>query len=148
MVQDTKVEDMRLPPAVVSRIVDRAIGPTGSVSKEARTAIGRAASVFIHQMSSHACEFASTKRRKILTPEDIFQAFRVIECDHLTTPLQEALEAWKANKAYKSEETRKRKAEKKGTEKSTSGISGDGLSSSFTIAPSEEMRFIEDEEEY
>ncbi|ETN68727.1 hypothetical protein NECAME_15665 [Necator americanus] len=119
MVQDTKVEDMRLPPAVVSRIVDRAIGPTGSVSKEARTAIGRAAS-----------------------------AFRVIECDHLTTPLQEALEAWKANKAYKSEETRKRKAEKKGTEKSTSGISGDGLSSSFTIAPSEEMRFIEDEEEY
>lgn len=45
MVQDTKVEDMRLPPVVVSKIVDKAIGPTGTVSKEARTAIGRAASV-------------------------------------------------------------------------------------------------------
>ncbi|EPB77947.1 hypothetical protein ANCCEY_02933 [Ancylostoma ceylanicum] len=98
MVQDTKVEDMRLPPAVVSKIVDRAIGPNGTVSKEARTAIGRAASIFIHQMSSHACEFATNKKRKALTPEDIFQAFHLIECDHLTAPLQEALEAWKANK--------------------------------------------------
>ncbi|KHJ76439.1 hypothetical protein OESDEN_23941 [Oesophagostomum dentatum] len=89
---------MRLPPLVVSKIVDRAIGPTGTVSKEARTAIGRAASVFIHQMSSHACEYATNKKRKALTPEDIFQAFHIIECDHLTAPLQEALEAWKTNK--------------------------------------------------
>ncbi|KAK6019081.1 hypothetical protein OSTOST_15295 [Ostertagia ostertagi] len=42
---DTKIEDLRLPAAVVSRIVDKAIGPTGTVSKEARTAIARAASL-------------------------------------------------------------------------------------------------------
>ncbi|KIH49365.1 hypothetical protein ANCDUO_20560 [Ancylostoma duodenale] len=118
MVQDTKVEDMRLPPAVVSKIVDKAIGPTGTVSKEARTAIGRAAS-----------------------------AFHLIECDHLTAPLQEALEQWKANKAQKSEETRKRKAEKKDAEKSAAETSEKHLSSSFTIAPSEEMRFREEPEE-
>ncbi|KAL6725338.1 hypothetical protein Aduo_007397 [Ancylostoma duodenale] len=147
MVQDTKVEDMRLPPAVVSKIVDKAIGPTGTVSKEARTAIGRAASIFIHQMSSHACEFATNKKRKALTPEDIFQAFHLIECDHLTAPLQEALEQWKANKAQKSEETRKRKAEKKDAEKSAAETSEKHLSSSFTIAPSEEMRFREEPEE-
>ncbi|WKY11177.1 hypothetical protein Q1695_003042 [Nippostrongylus brasiliensis] len=41
---DTKIEDLRLPPLVVSRIVDRAVGPDGTVSKEARTAIARAAS--------------------------------------------------------------------------------------------------------
>ncbi|RCN50175.1 cytochrome b5-like Heme/Steroid binding domain protein [Ancylostoma caninum] len=147
MVQDTKVEDMRLPPAVVSKIVDKAIGPNGTVSKEARTAIGRAASIFIHQMSSHACEFATNKKRKALTPEDIFQAFHLIECDHLTAPLQEALEQWKANKAHKSEETRKRKAEKKDAEKSAAETSEKHLSSSFTIAPSEEMRFREEPEE-
>ncbi|KAK6050390.1 hypothetical protein COOONC_12105 [Cooperia oncophora] len=95
---DTKIEDLRLPPTVVSRIVDRAIGPTGSVSKEARTAIARAASVFILNVTSYANDYALTKKRKALSPEDIYQALQVIECDHIVTPLVDELEAWKLNK--------------------------------------------------
>ncbi|EYC14241.1 hypothetical protein Y032_0041g424 [Ancylostoma ceylanicum] len=49
--------------------------------------------------------------------------------------------------AHKSEETRKRKAEKKEAEKSAAETSEKHLSSSFTIAPSEEMRFREETEE-
>ncbi|KAK5971966.1 DNA polymerase epsilon subunit 3 [Trichostrongylus colubriformis] len=138
---DTKIEDLRLPPTVVSRIVDKAIGPTGRVSKEARTAIARAASVFILNITSYANDYAVTKKRKTLSPEDIFQALQVIECDHVVTPLMEELEAWKTNKAHRSEETKKRKAEKKATTR-TSGEDG-----SFTIAPSEEMRLRTPENE-
>ncbi|WKY02085.1 hypothetical protein Q1695_015808 [Nippostrongylus brasiliensis] len=132
---DTKIEDLRLPPLVVSRIVDRAVGPDGTVSKEARTAIARAASVFILNITSYANEYALTKKRKAMTPEDIYQALQVVECDHIVGPLQSELEAWKVNKAQKSEETRKRKAEKKAAARA----SGDG-EGSFMIAPSEEMR--------
>ncbi|KAK6029689.1 hypothetical protein OSTOST_04196 [Ostertagia ostertagi] len=136
---DTKIEDLRLPAAVVSRIVDKAIGPTGTVSKEARTAIARAASVFILNVTSYANDYAVTKKRKALSPEDIYQLAdylktqMFIECDHIVTPLADELEAWKSNKAQRSEE-RKRKADKKAVAKTT------GEDGSFTIAPSEEMR--------
>ncbi|KAK6038681.1 hypothetical protein COOONC_23814, partial [Cooperia oncophora] len=90
--------------------------------------------VFILNVTSYANDYALTKKRKALSPEDIYQALQVIECDHIVTPLVDELEAWKLNKAIRSEETRKRKADKKAAARIPDE---DGP---FTIAPSEEMR--------
>ncbi|VDM58082.1 unnamed protein product [Angiostrongylus costaricensis] len=137
---DTKIEDLRLPHAIVSRIVDKAIGQSGTVSKEARTAIARAASVFILNVTSYANDYAITKKRKTMTTDDIFQALNIIESDHISAPLLEALEAWRTNKAHKSGEAKKRKAEKK-------TAAAPGSTDSYVIALSEEMRLRTTESE-
>ncbi|KAK6029691.1 hypothetical protein OSTOST_04198 [Ostertagia ostertagi] len=82
--------------------------------------------VFILNVTSYANDYAVTKKRKALSPEDIYQALQVIECDHIVTPLADELEAWKSNKLLKAQnvernvfigaqrsEERKRKADKK-----------------------------------
>ncbi|KAJ1355808.1 hypothetical protein KIN20_013358 [Parelaphostrongylus tenuis] len=75
-----------------------------------------------------------------MTPEDIFQALGIIESNHISAPLLEALEAYRTNKAQKSGEAKKRKAEKKAAMAS-------GSTDSFTIALSEELRLKTPESE-
>ncbi|PIO61105.1 hypothetical protein TELCIR_17381, partial [Teladorsagia circumcincta] len=97
--------------------------------------------VFILNVTSYANDYALTKKRKALSPEDIYQALQVIECDDIVAPLADELEAWKSNKTQRSEE-RKRKADKKAVAKTT------GEDGSFTIAPSEEMRLRTPESDF
>uniref|UniRef100_A0A1I7XKN0 DNA polymerase epsilon subunit 3 n=1 Tax=Heterorhabditis bacteriophora TaxID=37862 RepID=A0A1I7XKN0_HETBA len=85
--------------------------------KEARTSIARAAAVFILNLTTYANDYAGAKKRKTVTAEDVYQAVRVIECDHIEKPLKEAVELWKIIKAHKNEEAKKRKADKKDAEK-------------------------------
>ncbi|VDM99311.1 unnamed protein product [Thelazia callipaeda] len=105
------VEDLRLPQTVIGRLVKEALPSGVVVSKEARTAIARAAAVFILHAATYAQESAISNKRKTVTAVDILNAIKVLECSELEKPVKEALELWKTNKQQKSE-ARKRKAER------------------------------------
>ncbi|KJH48939.1 hypothetical protein DICVIV_04909 [Dictyocaulus viviparus] len=92
--------------------------------------------VFILNVTSYANDYAVTRKRKVLAPEDVFQALSIIESDNITAPLMDALGAWKTNKANKSGEAKKRKAEKKNA--LTQGASNTSVP--FSITLSEELR--------
>ncbi|GMR33622.1 hypothetical protein PMAYCL1PPCAC_03817 [Pristionchus mayeri] len=110
---DSKVEDLRLPAAVISRIVKDALPANAAVSKEAKTALARAAAVFILSVTNAANEHADGNKRKTIAAGDIYYAIKTLDCEQLERPLQEAVEAWKAGKSAKAEEAKKRRAEKK-----------------------------------
>uniref|UniRef100_A0A0M3IKB4 DNA polymerase epsilon subunit 3 n=1 Tax=Ascaris lumbricoides TaxID=6252 RepID=A0A0M3IKB4_ASCLU len=115
-------EELRLPQTVVSRLVKDALPPGVIVSKEARTAISRAAAVFILHASTYAQDCAVSNKRKTVTAADVLSAMRVLECDDLIEPVKEAVEIWKSNKQQKLDDAKKRKAEreKQAVEASTS----------------------------
>ncbi|KHN80870.1 DNA polymerase epsilon subunit 3 [Toxocara canis] len=129
-------EELRLPQTVISRLVKDALPPGVIVSKEARTAIARAAAVFILHASTYAQDCAVSNRRKTVTAADVLSAMRTLECDDLIEPVKEAVDVWKSNKQQKLDDAKKRKAErekqaseastvtsKEGTSESTNALS-------------------------
>ncbi|VDK51583.1 unnamed protein product [Anisakis simplex] len=127
------IEELRLPQTVISRLVKDALPPGIIVSKEARTAIARAASVFILHASTYAQDCAVANKRKTVTAADVLSAMKTLECDDLIKPvrnfttdiedisdleefylkmIKEAVELWKSNKQQKLDDAKKRKAER------------------------------------
>jgi len=105
-------EDLRLPQAVIARIIKEALPENVSVSKECKTAIARSAAVFILHTTNFANENAIQSKRKTITASDVLHAVRMLECDELEQPVREAVEVWNTSRLHKTEETRKRKAAK------------------------------------
>ncbi|VIO99972.1 DNA polymerase epsilon p17 subunit, putative [Brugia malayi] len=103
-------EDLRLPQTVIGRLVKDALPPGVIISKDARIAIARAATVFILHAATYAQECAVSNKRKTVTALDVLNAVRVLECEELEKPVKEAVEIWKANKQQRNEEVKKRKA--------------------------------------
>ncbi|XP_015753227.1 PREDICTED: DNA polymerase epsilon subunit 3-like [Acropora digitifera] len=86
-----KPEDLNLPNAVVSRLAKDALPENVNISKEARTAIGKAASVFVLYATSCANNFAQKQKRKTLTAADVFDALDEMEFEQFVQPLKESL---------------------------------------------------------
>ncbi|KAM3727601.1 DNA polymerase epsilon subunit [Dirofilaria immitis] len=102
-------EDLRLPQTVIGRLVKEALPSGVIISKDARTAIARAAAVFILHAATYAQECAVSNKRKTVTAADVLNAVRVLECEELEKPVKEAVEIWKANRQQRNEEAKKRK---------------------------------------
>ncbi|XP_077986377.1 DNA polymerase epsilon subunit 3-like [Glandiceps talaboti] len=111
-------EDLNLPNSVVARIVKEAIPDGVNVSKEARSAISRAASVFVLYATACANNFALKGKRKTLTGPDVLAAMEEMEFEHFVEPLRENLEAFKKEQKDKKEATEKKKKIKAEAEKS------------------------------
>lgn len=90
-----KLEDLNLPQTVVARIVKEALPEGVSISKEARTGLAKAASVFVLYVTSATTNIVKNKKRKALTGQDVLDAMRDIEFDKFVAPLTEALEHYK-----------------------------------------------------
>lgn len=90
-----KLEDLNLPMTVVTRIVKEALPDGVAISKEARTGLAKAASVFVLYVTSAATNIVKNKKRKALTGQDVLDAMRDIEFDNFVEPLGEALEQYK-----------------------------------------------------
>ncbi|PZC72508.1 hypothetical protein B5X24_HaOG211076 [Helicoverpa armigera] len=90
-----KLEDLNLPMTVVTRIVKEALPEGVSISKEARTGLAKAASVFVLYVTSAATNIVKNKKRKALTGQDVLDAMRDIEFDRFVEPLSESLEQYK-----------------------------------------------------
>ncbi|XP_069121249.1 DNA polymerase epsilon subunit 3-like [Argopecten irradians] len=102
-------EDLNLPNAVVTRIIKDAIPDGVNVSKEARLAISKAASVFVLYATSCSNNFALKGKRKTITAQDVMSAMDDMEFEHFVEPLQQCLDAYRQGQKNKKEAASERK---------------------------------------
>ncbi|XP_071981398.1 DNA polymerase epsilon subunit 3 [Engystomops pustulosus] len=134
-------EDLNLPNAVITRIIKEALPDGVNVSKEARSAISRAASVFVLYATSCANNFAMKGKRKTLNVTDVMSAMEEMEFQRFLAPLKESLEAYRREQKGKKEATEQKK--KDGKDKKTDG---DDPDRSREEEAEEEEEKMEDEE--
>ncbi|RXG57409.1 DNA polymerase epsilon subunit 3 [Armadillidium vulgare] len=114
-------EDLNLPNAVVTRIIKDSLPEGIAVSKEARSAIAKAASVFVLYTTSTALLVTQKNKKKTLTAQDVLLALKEIEFEKFVEPLEESLESYKKSQQNKKEQkAAKDKAKKADEEKSSS----------------------------
>lgn len=103
---------LNLPNAVITRIIKEALPDGVNISKEARSAISRAASVFVLYATSCANNFAMKGKRKTLNASDVLSAMEEMEFQRFITPLKEALEAYRREQKGKKEASEQKKKDK------------------------------------
>ncbi|CAJ0577240.1 unnamed protein product, partial [Mesorhabditis spiculigera] len=108
-----RAQRLKLPNAVVGRIVKNALPDNAKMSSEARCVVSRAASVFVLNMATFATDHAQGKKRKMVTGEDVIAALKGLECERLEKKLTAMVESWKSKKADKAAEQAKKRADKK-----------------------------------
>ncbi|KFP69363.1 PREDICTED: DNA polymerase epsilon subunit 3 [Acanthisitta chloris] len=96
-------EDLNLPNAVITRIIKEALPDGVNISKEARSAISRAASVFVLYATSCANNFAMKGKRKTLNASDVLSAMEEMEFQRFVGPLKESLEVYRREQKGKKE---------------------------------------------
>ncbi|XP_041481446.1 DNA polymerase epsilon subunit 3-like [Lytechinus variegatus] len=105
-------EDLNLPLSVITRIMKDAIPDGISVSKEARNAVSKAASVFVLYATSCANTHALKGKRKTLNATDVFAALDDMEFSEFIEPLRANLEVFRASLKNKKEASEQRKKNK------------------------------------
>ena len=86
-------EDLNLPNSIVARIIKESLPEGVNVSKEARTAIAKAASVFVLYCTSCSNNLAMKANRKIISGQDVLGAMADMEFERFIEPLQASLES-------------------------------------------------------
>ncbi|XP_069465999.1 DNA polymerase epsilon subunit 3 [Ambystoma mexicanum] len=105
-------EDLNLPNAVITRIIKEALPDGVNISKEARSAISRAASVFVLYATSCANNFALKGKRKTLNAGDVLAAMEEMEFQRFLNPLKDSLEAYRRGQKGKKDATEQKKKDK------------------------------------
>ncbi|KAK4013344.1 putative DNA polymerase epsilon subunit 3 [Daphnia magna] len=105
-------EDLNLPNSIVARIIKDSLPEGVNVSKEARTAIAKAASVFVLYCTSCSNNLAMRANRKIISGQDVLGAMADMEFERFIEPLQASLEVYKKVQKERKEAVAKRKQEK------------------------------------
>ncbi|KAK5971191.1 hypothetical protein GCK32_018771 [Trichostrongylus colubriformis] len=103
---DPKTEDLRLPMAVLNRIMKSVLPGGAALSKDARTHMMRACSVFILYILSQAEEHAASKKRKTVNVEDVMFVLKAGEFDTIHDAMSTAFEAYKASRPAKPLKTK------------------------------------------
>ncbi|KAH7696819.1 DNA polymerase epsilon p17 subunit [Aphelenchoides avenae] len=98
---DCNVDDLKLPAACINKIIKSCLPPDAIVAKEAREAIGRAAAVFILHASAFANESAEAHNRRLITPDDVCHAVKVLECPEMEAKINDAVATFKSHKSAK-----------------------------------------------
>lgn len=96
-----KPEDFNLPLSVVTRIVRDALPDGVNVSKDARAALAKAASVFVLYTTSCANNFAAKNKRKTVTGADIISAMEEMQFESFVDVLTGSLEQFRQGKSRK-----------------------------------------------
>uniref|UniRef100_A0A0C9SCL9 DNA polymerase epsilon subunit 3 n=1 Tax=Amblyomma americanum TaxID=6943 RepID=A0A0C9SCL9_AMBAM len=91
-------EDLNLPLSVVTRIVKDALPDGVNVSKDARAALAKAASVFVLYTTSCANNFAMKGKRKTVTGADIISAMEEMELQSFVDALSGNLAQFRTKK--------------------------------------------------
>jgi len=87
-----RLEDLNLPVTAIIRIAKEVLPPNTIVSKEAKTALARAASVFILYVSNQATTIAGKRHKKTISAQDVLEALDQVEFGCLVEPLQQLLQ--------------------------------------------------------
>ncbi|XP_068087172.1 DNA polymerase epsilon subunit 3 isoform X2 [Anabrus simplex] len=86
-----RLEDLSLPNTVVTRLAKETLPDGVNVAKEARTAIGKAASVFVLYLTAASSSIAIKNNRKTINGQDVLKAIEETELNKFLEPLEEAL---------------------------------------------------------
>ncbi|XP_078495806.1 transcription factor CBF/NF-Y/archaeal histone -2 [Ciona intestinalis] len=113
-----KPEDLNLPNSVIGRIIKEALPDGVIISKESRSAISKAASVFVLYCTSCANNFALQQKRKTLKDTDVIAALEDMEFEEFVPLLKDYLETYKMEQKNKKSATEKRKKAKEALENS------------------------------
>lgn len=106
-----RIQDLNLPNAVIGRLIKDALPDGINASKEFRTAVGRAASVFVIYLSSAATEEAKKANMKTIGPNHVFAALESVEFESFVEPLKEALEVYRKSVKDKKDKLPAKKKE-------------------------------------
>ena len=85
-------EDLNLPNSIVSRIIKESLPDGVNVSKEAKIAIAKAASVFVLYATSCSNNIAMKANRKTISGPDVLSAMSDMEFERFVEPLKAAVE--------------------------------------------------------
>ncbi|CAG9854750.1 unnamed protein product [Phyllotreta striolata] len=96
-----KLDDLNLPNASVQKIIKEVLPDSVNIGKDARSALSRAASVFVLYVTSQASNEAQKGNRKTLTPKDVMTALTELEFENFIEPLEEALIEYKNSRSKK-----------------------------------------------
>ncbi|XP_063172264.1 DNA polymerase epsilon subunit 3 [Candoia aspera] len=148
-------EDLNLPNAVITRIIKDALPDGVNVSKEARSAISRAASVFVLYATSCANNFARKGKRKTLNAGDVISAMEEMEFQRFVGPLKESLEAYRneqkgkrgASELKKKDKEKKEDSEDPDKSREEENEEGDRIEEEEEEEEEEEQQQNEEEEE-
>lgn len=88
-----RVEDLNLPNAVVSRLIKDSLPDGVNVSKEARLALAKAASIFVLFLTSASNNVATKNNRKTISAPDVLQALQDTDFEGFIEPLRESLDS-------------------------------------------------------
>ena len=88
-------QDLNLPTATVNKIIKDCLPVSCKVSKEANTAITRAASVFIMFATFSAHSVAQRNKRKTITGTDVVTAMGDMQFDKIESILASNRDIWK-----------------------------------------------------
>ncbi|KAI9141662.1 histone-fold-containing protein, partial [Paraphysoderma sedebokerense] len=86
------IEDFQLPKAILTRIAKNVLPDNTNLQKEAKTALGNAATIFINYLTATATEVMKVSKHKTIQASDVFEALKLIEMQDHIPRLQELLE--------------------------------------------------------
>ncbi|XP_061401075.1 DNA polymerase epsilon subunit 3-like [Musca vetustissima] len=114
-----RIEDLNLPNAVITRLLKDALPDGANVSKEARSAIARAASVFVIFLTSTSTSLARKQNHKTITATNILDALKQLEFESFIDPLEKDLEAYRKVVKDKKDKAKKDTSATENGEKET-----------------------------
>jgi len=114
-----KPEDLNLPTAIVGRLIKEVLPEGINISKEARAAISKSASVFVLYATSCANALAMKHKRKTLTANDVLDAMEEMEFPSFIEPLKEGLEVFKREQKGKKDAAELKRKQKESEKKDT-----------------------------
>jgi len=104
-------EDLSLPVASVSRVINDSLPANINVSQEARKVIAKTASVFVLYTTATAASIASKAGRKTMNANDVMEALIENEFPQFKEPLDRSLANFRDAQKKKKESTTARKSE-------------------------------------
>lgn len=125
-----RIEDLNLPNAVIARLIKEALPEGSSVSKEARAAIAKAASVFAIFVTSSSTALAHKQNHRTIAAKDILQTLNELDFESFVPPLTKDLEIYR--KMVKD------KKESKANSKKDAGDTTNGATTAAAAAENED----------
>lgn len=100
MEEDTAgLDEWQLPLSIIQRVVKERLPEGTTISKDAKSAMARIATVFINYLSINAFDASVSKNRKTLSGSSIEQALIATRLDFLLPAWRMRMEAWNVEMA-------------------------------------------------
>ncbi|KAI9339088.1 histone-fold-containing protein [Obelidium mucronatum] len=118
------IEDLSIPKAIVNRILKGSTANQVNMSKEARDAFVKSATVFISFISTQAADLARKAGRKTITANDVYEALNTSEFEDFMEVIKRDTTAFQQDAREKrSIQTKNARANKKAASGGASSVS-------------------------